>query len=82
MRALFLAANNIHEAKECFTIRFMSSVDKNDCIGQTGARVGRRKELRSNNDHPLIGLAWWSARLDGGTVILVMVLVNGIGGGL
>ena len=26
--------------------------------GQTGAS----KELRSNNDHPLIGLAWWSAR--------------------
>ena len=47
--------------------------------GQTGARVGRRKELRSNNDHPLIGLACGQ---QDGTVILVMVLVNGIGGGL
>ena len=42
--------------------------------GQTGAS----KELRSNNDQPLIGLACGQ---QDGTVILVMVLVNGIGGG-
>ena len=37
----FWPANNIHEAKECFTVRFMSSVDKNDCIG---CRSDRREQ--------------------------------------
>ena len=64
-----MAAHNLHEAKEKRVLRSGSCPVWIKMIvlgGQTGARV---KEGRSNNDRLLIGLAWWSARLDGGTVL-------------